>query len=392
MKHLLKILLFGLFPFMMNAQQSYPDSLRQALNNASVDSIRYHLNIKLSDFYEEKNFDSSLYFAEQSILIARKTNQKLAEATALNSKAYQLLSIGKYGASLKCLMEALTITENPESEKNNWSFSFFISPMKHRLTILSITHHMYALLMKRTQNTEQEIFHYKEEIRISEQIERQGGLQLAYMNLGNTYFNLNKLDTALEYAKRAASMAEQSGLKYYNGWNLGTLGDIYLKKKDEAFARQYYYAGIQNSKEQKNLGSLIWNYDKITKYYLLKKEADSSLYYSKREFESVKSLGVTSNVRAYLADAYENIYAAYKLKNQFDSAFKYQGLTVITKDSVYKDQLKNLAEFQNLTFSEQLRLKNLEKEKVVYQNKVRTYFMLAGIGVLLLLAIIFYRN
>ncbi|HET9825356.1 MAG TPA: ATP-binding protein, partial [Chitinophagaceae bacterium] len=41
---------------------------------------------------------------------------------------------------------------------------------------------------------------------------------------------------------------------------------------------------------------------------------------------------------------------------------------------------------------EQQRLQNAEQEKVVYQNKVRTYFMLAGIAVLLLLAIIFYRN
>ncbi|HEY5970061.1 MAG TPA: ATP-binding protein, partial [Chitinophagaceae bacterium] len=55
-------------------------------------------------------------------------------------------------------------------------------------------------------------------------------------------------------------------------------------------------------------------------------------------------------------------------------------------------RIKNLSEFQNLTYSEQLRLQNLEKEKVIYQNKIRTYFLLAGIGVLLLLAIIFYRN
>src|SRR5213078_1348427 len=48
--------------------------------------------------------------------------------------------------------------------------------------------------------------------------------------------------------------------------------------------------------------------------------------------------------------------------------------------------------FQKLTLGEQQRSQNIEKEKVVYENKVRTYFMLAGIGVLLLLAIIFYRN
>ena len=392
MRTCLRIILLLLLPAFACAQQNLTDSLRQALRNAPVDSIRYNLNVKLHDLYEEKNLDSALYFAEQALLIARKNNKKLAEAAALNSKGYQLRNIGKYGESLQCLMEALTITENPASEKNNWSFGSSRSSMNARLLILSVTHHMYALLMQATQNTEQEIFHYKEEIRISEKIKRPSGLQLAYMNLGGTYLNLNQIDTAFDYAKKADSMAKRSGIEYYNGWNLGTLGDIYIKKKEEGIGRQFYYAGIQNSKEQKNLGSLIWNYDKITRYYLSKKEADSSLYYAKNTLESIKSLGATSNVNAYLADAFENLYFAYKLKNQFDSAFKYQGLTVITKDSVYKDKIKNLAEFQNLTFSEQLRLQNLEKEKVVYQNKVRTYFLLAGIGVLLLLAIIFYSN
>jgi signal transduction histidine kinase len=80
------------------------------------------------------------------------------------------------------------------------------------------------------------------------------------------------------------------------------------------------------------------------------------------------------------------------LRNQVDSAYKYQGLALVAKDSIYNNRIKNLAAFQSLTLKEQLRLQNIEKEKVVYQNKIRIYFLLAGIGVLLLLAIIFYRN
>jgi signal transduction histidine kinase len=93
-----------------------------------------------------------------------------------------------------------------------------------------------------------------------------------------------------------------------------------------------------------------------------------------------------------LGIAYENMFNVYKLRNQVDSAYKYQGLALVAKDSIYNNRIKNLAAFQSLTLKEQLRLQNIEKEKVVYQNKIRIYFLLAGIGVLLLLAIIFYRN
>ena len=90
--------------------------------------------------------------------------------------------------------------------------------------------------------------------------------------------------------------------------------------------------------------------------------------------------------------AYKNLYLVYQERNQFDSAHKYLALTQRTNDSINQSRIASLAEFQKLTLSEQQRLQNAEKEKVVYQNKVRTYFLLSGIGVLLLLAIIFYRN
>jgi signal transduction histidine kinase len=80
------------------------------------------------------------------------------------------------------------------------------------------------------------------------------------------------------------------------------------------------------------------------------------------------------------------------LRNQLDSAYKYLALTQRTNDSINQAKIVSLAEFQKLTLNEQRRLQNVEKERVVYQNKVRTYFLLGGIGVLLLLAIIFYRN
>jgi signal transduction histidine kinase len=106
----------------------------------------------------------------------------------------------------------------------------------------------------------------------------------------------------------------------------------------------------------------------------------------------MKELRTASVVDYHIGTAYENIYHVYQLRNQLDSAFKYLALTQTTNDSINKNRIKSLAEFQKLTLSEQQRLQSIEKERVVYQNKVRTWFLLAGIGVLLLLAIIFYRN
>ena len=106
----------------------------------------------------------------------------------------------------------------------------------------------------------------------------------------------------------------------------------------------------------------------------------------------MKEMGGITQIEYHLGNAYKGLHDAYQLNNQSDSAYKYLSLAQVADDSINQRRIKSLAEFQKLNLNEQQRLQNVEKEKVVYQNKVRTYFMLTGIGVLLLLAIIFYRN
>jgi signal transduction histidine kinase len=73
-----------------------------------------------------------------------------------------------------------------------------------------------------------------------------------------------------------------------------------------------------------------------------------------------------------------------------DSAYLYQGLATTAKDSLNNQEKMN--QFQNIGLDEQLRVQELEKEKIENENKVRTYGMLAGLGVVSLIAFIIYRN
>jgi signal transduction histidine kinase len=173
------------------------------------------------------------------------------------------------------------------------------------------------------------------------------------------------------------------------------MGDVYLAKGDKVQASKFFKQGLQFSKEQKNLSSVAQNNARLITHYLEEAEKDSSLDYALQNIRVVSSMGaVAGKIGAgnNMGTAYENLYLAYKLNNQFDSAFKYQGIALVVKDSLYKIRIKNLAEFQNLSFNEQRRLQNLEKEKADYQNKIRTYAMLAGLAVILIVALVLYRN
>jgi len=130
----------------------------------------------------------------------------------------------------------------------------------------------------------------------------------------------------------------------------------------------------------------------LAKSYIAENEKDSSLYYSRQAKEALDKLGALAGTEWNLATAYENLFVIFRMRNETDSIYKYMDLAMRSKDSLNNHRVKSAAQFQNLFLREQLRLKELEKDRIQFRNKVRTYSMLAGSGLLLLLAIIFYRN
>jgi two-component system, NtrC family, sensor kinase len=392
MKLLAKILLLLFLPAFVHAQYSI-DSLRNAYLNAASDSARYTAGKYVYDYYEESNKDSALYYAQQSLLLAQKNKEILAEAYYMDNTAYQLIGLGKYAEALRYVLEAFNIAEDPKNERQS-TWILFSLPFKgsNRLLLLAYTHHMFAILMRETQNTEQELFHYKEARRIASEIGHPVRQMLASMNLGRSYMTVNKLDSAMMYEKEAEQMNLRSSFKKYLGQIYLTLGNIYSEKNNLPLTLENYYKSMQISKEENNLNGLNNSYFFLAKYFLATGEKDSTLHYAMLNLQTIQQLGAVRWYRVNLGTVYENVYLAYKMRNQTDSVLKYQELTLIVKDSLYKARIKNLSAFQSVTLNEQLRLQNVEKDKITYQNTIRTYFMLAGIGMLLLLALIFYRN
>jgi len=113
---------------------------------------------------------------------------------------------------------------------------------------------------------------------------------------------------------------------------------------------------------------------------------DSSLWYSKKSLEIYQPTGSPAG----MADAYTLLSLIYKLRNKTDSAFIFQSLALAIKDSIYNSE--KIKQFQNIGFDEQLRLQQLEKEKIQVQHKIRTYALLAALGMCLIIAFILYRN
>jgi len=392
MRIIFRILLFLLLPVLSVAQQNYPDSLRKIFISSKEDSIVYKVSTHLYDYYEEVNRDSAFLYADQCIRISNRNNKKLNEAFFLNRKAYQELNMGRYAESLNDLLEAFDLSENKKNDKLYWDVGTFKAERDKRLYALACTHHIYGILMLQTLNKEQEIMHFKEAKRIAVEINSLPRSLLASLNLGRIYFLRGNLDSALYYENEAASIAKNTGWEKYLSSIFHYTASIYMQQGNTNIGLSYLYEGIRSGIAENNIDGLARCQHVLTGYYISKGNKDSSLYYAIKSLDLMKQLGGVSQIEYHIGDAYEEVHQAYQLRGQFDSAYKYLALAQQASNSFNQQRIKNLAAFQALTLNEQQRLQNIERQKIAYQNKARTYFLLGGIGVLLLLSIIFYRN
>ena len=352
---------------------------------------------KLSDFYIEKKIDSALIFYGAMSVAGQKNNKKLNEASSLNGKGLCLRHMGRYSEALQCYLEGFEIAQDAKSEKDFWPLPLWMfAPDKtarsSRLIVLGNLHMQMANLFIRTGNNDLCIHHFAEAEKIGKETQSHYFLYYLYATMGIAYKNLNKLDSAMLIVQNGLSLSKQFGYKENVSRLLTYIGEIHFARGNIDTARKYYHEALRLAHGENNFVSLVMIYFGLTKSFMVQHEKDSSLFYAKKANETLTSVGSLAGTVWNPATAYENLFRIYKLRNETDSAYKYMELAMRAKDSLNNNTVKSSAGAQDLFLREQIRLKELEKERIQFRNKVGTYSMLAGIGVLLLLAIIFYRN
>ena len=89
-------MLFLLFlPVFVTAQFQHNqlDSMQQVLHRAVSDTVRMDACLKLGAYYDDVNLDSSVYYAEKGIVIAKQLQLNLSKAEMLTNMSWPLVKI-----------------------------------------------------------------------------------------------------------------------------------------------------------------------------------------------------------------------------------------------------------------------------------------------------------
>ena len=376
-------------PIYNTASTQQADSMMALLKRMPNDTSRMRIYAELAPYYFNKDLDSSIYFGQQSLAIAKKLRQKLWQAFIDNSIGYAFYLKGSYISALQLLLDALKISGDEDSEKNIWSQSTFYDvadPHKARLNVLAYTHLNLAFIYIIPGNTQQQEAHYLEGVSIGESINDHATLGIFGMNLVSFYIGMNKLDSALSTARNALENLRSGQVLKYTGVVMSYIGDIYTAQKKYDSADIYYRKGILLNTEHELYRGVLLNYRSLAKLFLASGQADSAIYYATEGI----SLGTKINATGNLYSIYNTLSAAYNLLGKTDSAYLFLKTAVALQDSLYNRQKIN--QFQDIGFNEQFHRQQEENQKIQYQNKIRTYAMLTGIGIFMLIAFFLYRN
>jgi signal transduction histidine kinase len=386
------VFIVNLLAITVHAQfrQTQLDNLQHTLHQTKNDTIRMDVCFKLGVFYDDINLDSSVFYSEKGSVIANRLQLKLNEAEMLMDMSFVLSKMGNYPQSLNVLMRALTIAQDPSSEKNTWRLQKGETPKAYRLRVLSYTHSGFGWLYFSTGNNQKRIAAYFEAIDIAESIRDTVLLANVYVDMGDAYFSLNKLDSAIYFGQKSLQFfnALPFSDRKFEGDVHTSIGSCHQQMGKFELAKKSFEKAIRVSEMQNNASQAGNAYVHLADLYRITGKADSSIWYYKNAVEAYKSVGNEK----YNISSYRKIADYYLSKKMNDSSFAYLRLAAALNDSLGASESKKLREYQLMVFNEQLRLQQLEKEKIETKSKIRTFALLAGIVVVMIIASLLYRN
>ena len=211
-----------------------------------------------------------------------------------------------------------------------------------------------------------------------------------YTDAGRSYEQLNVLDTALLYYQQAYKLAIslQAKSKIPQGIQgvVGGFATVQSKLGNNAIAIELFRKSIDQSMQYEDYRTLARCYNELGKHFYRNNQFDSAIYYSKQAL----NINIQHSFLVQTLDAGKLITDIFKNEAKYDSAFKYQQITLAAKDSLFSRE--KISRMQNQEFNYRLYQQEVMAQQEQIRNMQKVYFLLAILFAFLLLAIILWRS
>lgn len=262
-KQLIFIFLLAIFCKQGFAQNKLTDSLHNLLAITKEDTSRVLTTIDLGLQYRNTNPDSSIYYCEKALALAKQIRFKRGEAYALTTIGLAMREKGDLPKSLELQIQALQI-----AEPNNYAIEAAFCLRRIGLVYMDLKNYPVCLDYLYQALQKQESVQYKR------------GIAIEYMNIAMTYEYMSHLDSALFYIQKSEEWKDLIEDLYPEVNRV--FGNIYAKKANQQLALSYYNKGIETGLNLNDFRTASFIYADAARMFRQAGQPDSAIAYAKK--------------------------------------------------------------------------------------------------------------
>lgn len=371
------------------------DSLKHILLTTTNDTLKLSCAGNLAEAYAETSPDSAWVYAERELLLARKLGFRLNECYALNHIGYALMNLGNYPRSLEVLLEAITVAEDPASEKKILPDKYIYaedlyatasSSRFKRLDKIARSQQFVGILYGNAANYEKEKEHHLISLNLAMETGNIMLQMLTNATLGRSYLYLNMPDSALYYVQQSYQLSFKTRYTKYMGSILLNLARVYEATHQRRLANDYLRQALAASKDHGYQRGVVASSIALAEYFISAGQLDSAQFFMRQGLDMARQLNAPSLLlRSYIVHA-----KYFALTKKSDSIVSYQNKIIRINDSLFGAKQSQL--FQNIDFDEQQRQQRIQAAEQARANRLRIYGLLAGLTIFICVALILFRN
>ena len=397
------------------AQNQKIDSLKRIVETGVKDTS---MVVTLNELSKVLNTED----LKQSLEYARKANELATQLNYKKGVAYSLKNIGLVQYYQSDYLNVL----------DSWTQSLKEFESIHdTIGIANLVNNLGSIYYSQGSNVKA-LDYYLRSLSISEKLNDPLRISTSLLNIGGLYAEMNNFDKALEYYNKFNDYRDELNDSQFNVAYLMGVGEVYYEKGLYNLTLNYYQEALASNQDiTKRADNLI----KLGKVLLKKNDKQNSIEYlneayevaqlnnqqlqmvqaleglgevymqdnfekALKSFKEAEKLAKEIEANDELRDVYQGMSKAYALNKDYKNAFKYKGLYIAQKDSLFN--LKTDDKIRGLQFDFDLEKKEdqiglLEKEAQIQQLKEKKqqdiiYGSVIAIFLVFLLALGLYRR
>jgi serine phosphatase RsbU (regulator of sigma subunit) len=426
MKQIIVIILF----FISRSLFSQLDSIIDVYQKTKSDTTKARILVYFSEYYSKINVDTIKYFTTKAIQICdknipnantiEKKNFKLIKGSATNNLAFYYSQKGQFDSSIYFYNNSISIFKEVDNQ-NRYARS---------LTDLGYVYSCKGDNIKALE-------YYYKSLKIQDKINDVDGMTLTRNNIAVINFGLGEYDKALNEFLKCVNLQEKTNNLGNTALYLSNIGYVYSVKSDSANALNYYRKSLAIRKKLNDKSGIYILYNNIGLLYNNYKDYNKAIEYALLSLQTATELGANEDIAIlknnignyykklnnfakaydYIKQGYEHAIQIKKAKNiyvcltnmveisemtgKYKEALNYHKLAIALKDSLNNEDIKKESYKKELDFDYSKKklvdsLQIIANEKITEakfkQEKTQRYTLYGGLLVLICVAVFIFNR